>query len=1703
MLKKFTSFIAALALAMPISAPVVAPAAAGHNGRNLEAVVLESAEKTQHFFDVWDPGMHPHFLTPYGWSQNTPLHLAADRSISRIPLGEQYFERQRIIRILLEHGADTTVVNRYGETPLHIAAYWDGAGNSDIPRMMMDKARENGVDLNNLLDSRGNNILHVLLKSQPVTDLIAGTNPRHTTSAHSRALGMAAMIRRGVNPFTPDHEGDIPMAYAFQNSHLTDTFGTRAPWEMVRATPDNLLRDFRDENGINPLLIWSLYHGFEISNEHRRYLVQHLTRRNVGDPLAQDPHGVTALHLAPQYDGTISNPIHDGDFTRFLLNKIPGGTDINIESARGLTPLHYAAKHPGRGNASGHPAAVRLLLARGANPAHAAPQSHGVTPLDTARRAGRSDIVAIMEDHLKTPPPLHKAAAEGNLDEVRRLLDGGADVHEFWTGIGPDLLETHVPGGRVDLVQGPRNHTNLTPLMHMMLSDLPRDPADDSPHVQVIEFLVGRGADPDLRWQEVSPRGVARLRGSWAAYEAAMDRGIQARAPEPEPEPEIPPLIALIFSDDASLEDIRAALAAADDLGAVDHRGRTALHAAVASHRADGLEVVEMLLDAGADIHAANQSSGNTALHFAAAAGNLEIARLLLARGADRLVRNGANLLPADLLPGEMTPDTAAGFAFRFLLAGIDDASWGIRAALEAGANPNEIGPRGQTPLHAVIASGRADGLELVGILLDAGAYIHAPDSGGNTALHHAAIAGDAEIAWLLLTRGADRSTRNGEGLTAAELAPDTDGGFAVRVRLAQDLNIAVAGDECNYNFLHRAVADRNVSRVRMLLELGADQRAILRGPAYGDSPDHCLGGFPVQMAASHPDPDPRDLEIIGLLIGAGTDVRNVAAGTPSALHLAAKNARPELIAFLLNNGADIEQRGAGDRLPDEMEPSPEVDADRRALAAAVMRSWRRGERPATVPGETPEEVPADNAAAPDESVEEPEPTARPLVDMIFDDAPPGDIRAALDAGADLEEADPHGRTPLLVAIISRHADGLELVEMLLDAGADIHATHSSGNTALHFAAFVGNAEIVRLLMERGADPAVRNSENRTPADLAPGGEAGSAVRARLAAADEDEVPAETAPVAEEDVHARDELGLTHLHRAASHGDLARIESLLERGADIDARADEIEATPLLFAASNARVDAVALLLERGADIALADVHEQTVLYFGIVRNRLEIVRMALEAGADPDRQTLQGEAPIHTVMDLLKIGAFPVERALEILELLAPGLDDWNAVNPDGNSLAHLAVATRDENLVRFLLDQGVDFVGLRNRLTNGTGLDIARGMGLTEIVRLLEPEAPDDAEAPDWNAALIEAIRQGDADAADAAIQNGANANGTDEAGVPILILARMVNFPEIGLLLPPRLAGADPNVSYRGANLVHYLANNGADEPEGFESIAWADALRMAQDLAFARPDWNAVDERLHTPLDYLSLRAGGLVESAPDLEAARVMAEIVRRYGGRCSDSEAVDAAHPICTGEAADDAAALAELLRGGGDAPETADAEALVEMIRQGDAEALAAALQNGSDPNGADRTGVPLLFVAWLEKRPRLAEALLEGGADPDAEHDGKSMPHHLAVNGIHAVGAEPHLNWADVLEIAARLADAGADFNRPGAGYTALDHLPWRIETAIADESDRAGARALAALIRENGGECSDNPYVDRAHPVCTGEVGEGEVEVELLVN
>ncbi len=60
-----------------------------------------------------------------------------------------------------------------------------------------------------------------------------------------------------------------------------------------------------------------------------------------------------------------------------------------------------------------------------------------------------------------------------------------------------------------------------------------------------------------------------------------------------------------------------------------------------------------------------------------------------------------------------------------------------------------------------------------------------------------------------------------------------------------------------------------------------------------------------------------------------------------------------------------------------------------------------------------------------------------------------------------------------------------ELVQLLLDAGADLSAPTNRGNTALHIAAYKGHLEIVRLLLSRGADRNLKNARGETAEMLA------------------------------------------------------------------------------------------------------------------------------------------------------------------------------------------------------------------------------------------------------------------------------------------------------------------------------------------------------------------------------------------------------------------------------------------------------------------------------------------------------------------------------------------------------------------------------------------------------------------------------------------
>ena len=88
-----------------------------------------------------------------------------------------------------------------------------------------------------------------------------------------------------------------------------------------------------------------------------------------------------------------------------------------------------------------------------------------------------------------------------------------------------------------------------------------------------------------------------------------------------------------------------------------------------------------------------------------------------------------------------------------------------------------------------------------------------------------------------------------------------------------------------------------------------------------------------------------------------------------------------------------------------------------------------------------------------------------------------------LDAGAEPNARDAYGWTPLMRALHGRYGD---TARAILEARrVDLDAREESGNTALHLVAAEGDEEAIRLLLGKGAAPALRNHLDMTPADVA------------------------------------------------------------------------------------------------------------------------------------------------------------------------------------------------------------------------------------------------------------------------------------------------------------------------------------------------------------------------------------------------------------------------------------------------------------------------------------------------------------------------------------------------------------------------------------------------------------------------------------------
>jgi ankyrin repeat protein len=237
------------------------------------------------------------------------------------------------------------------------------------------------------------------------------------------------------------------------------------------------------------------------------------------------------------------------------------------------------------------------------------------------------------------------------------------------------------------------------------------------------------------------------------------------------------------------LLDYGASVDARDRLGA-----RPLGHAAKSGH----LEMVDLLLAHGAPIDARNLA-GATALYAAAESGRVDVALRLMDHGADVKLtgRSGISPVAAAAYAGsdaiveallthgadERLPDDTGKppIVYAAARAHLDI----VKRLLTRNIDINARYPNDLTLL--MWASGpdekvaEADAIKVVAYLLDAGAHIDDRDDRGRTALMIAAEGGHAEMAALLLARGADPALKDKAGKRAADLTALT----SLRERLA------------------------------------------------------------------------------------------------------------------------------------------------------------------------------------------------------------------------------------------------------------------------------------------------------------------------------------------------------------------------------------------------------------------------------------------------------------------------------------------------------------------------------------------------------------------------------------------------------------------------------------------------------------------------------------------------------------------------------------------------------------------------------------------------------------------------------------------------------------------------------------------------------------------------------------------------------
>lgn len=524
---------------------------------------------------------------------------------------------------------------------------------------------------------------------------------------------------------------------------------------------------------------------------------------------------------------------------KLLLEK---GAKVDVGDDYGYTPLYYAIW-------SNDEESVRMLIAAGADvdkrPSQRDPYNplfyavwmddanlvkafidagadvnykdkDGWTPLHYATAAVGVDAAKLFVGTGVSIPDLHKAAFEGNLDKVRQLIESGTEVDtrdelgwtaSFWAlsaghkdvfqyllNKGADIT-AKTNGGRTLLHQASR--AGFTEIVKQLITkgadvnvkdkdgETPLQHAASEGHKEVVKLLVARGADINVAAKNGRhPLGDAALAGHEDVVKLLIAGGAQVNLTERRGTA----LHAAAFAGHSKIVDLLIANGA--DVNSNALYG-TPLHLALRSRlkvtNDTAAQIVEKLLDKGADVNAKDLRHGRSPLHLAADHGRRNAAELLIAAGADVSAKDKEGHTPLWYAKRKDRTETAELLRRHGAVESLYDAAEAgdinhVNRLIAEGADVNaRTDGRLITPIYLAAREGHKEICEL---LIAEGVEVN-PKSGeidvrgmnmnyrdeAWTPLHAACAEGRREVAKLLLDHGAAVNAKTRHSKTPLDLA--------------------------------------------------------------------------------------------------------------------------------------------------------------------------------------------------------------------------------------------------------------------------------------------------------------------------------------------------------------------------------------------------------------------------------------------------------------------------------------------------------------------------------------------------------------------------------------------------------------------------------------------------------------------------------------------------------------------------------------------------------------------------------------------------------------------------------------------------------------------------------------------------------------------------------------------------------------------